>query len=175
MSDKLIAKCIKEGGKKGVDLAGIEETGGTKFFTVSFEGPKGDLEMLKYCLEGANKEVDEAAEERKGGAGKLGKALVSVGETQVTVIVHVPAVVADQLDINDWVKIFTYPTSVITDIDEYTKAIITTNDVEKGVFLLKVKDEVITNSFNFLREKSLIPPPAVVGRLLSASVSSKNC
>jgi hypothetical protein len=37
-----------------------------------------------------NAEVDEAAEERKGGAGHLGKMLLSAGDKQVAIVCHVP-------------------------------------------------------------------------------------
>jgi hypothetical protein len=37
-----------------------------------------------------NVEVDEAAEERKGGAGHLGKMLLSAGDKQVAIVCHVP-------------------------------------------------------------------------------------
>ena len=36
------------------------------------EVPNGDFALLEKVLEGANTEVDEAAEERKGGAGCVG-------------------------------------------------------------------------------------------------------
>lgn len=39
----------------------------------AIETANGDLELLQCVMDGANAEVDEAAEERKGGAGALGK------------------------------------------------------------------------------------------------------
>ncbi len=43
--------------------------GGVTFFNIAVDEPKGDFFLLEKVLEGANAEVDEAAEERKGGAG----------------------------------------------------------------------------------------------------------
>ena len=43
--------------------------GGVLFFNIAVETPNGDFALLEKVLEGANTEVDEAAEERKGGAG----------------------------------------------------------------------------------------------------------
>lgn len=39
--------------------------------------------------------MDEAAEERKGGAGDLGKFLLSAGETQLVGLAHVPKALAE--------------------------------------------------------------------------------
>ena len=47
------------------------------------ETPKGDVDLLKLVLEGANKEVDESSEERKGGAGAIGKCFYSAGDDWV--------------------------------------------------------------------------------------------
>ncbi len=40
-----------------------------QFFNISVDVPEGDFTLLEKVMEGANTEVDEAAEERKGGAG----------------------------------------------------------------------------------------------------------
>lgn len=66
---------VKEGGKKGVDLAGVSAMGGVAFFNLAVDTPEGDLELLEFVLEGANVPVDESAEERKGGAGDIGGCL----------------------------------------------------------------------------------------------------
>ena len=63
---------MKEGGKKGIDLDGVAATGGVSYFNVAVETADGSLDLLEHVMEGANLEVDESAEERKGGAGALG-------------------------------------------------------------------------------------------------------
>jgi hypothetical protein len=54
---------------QGVDLDGVSALGGVLFFNIAVETPNGDFALLEKVLEGANTEVDESAEERKGGAG----------------------------------------------------------------------------------------------------------
>lgn len=46
--------------------------------------------LIEKVLEGANAPVDEAAEERKGGAGDIGKFLLSAGEKTLVGLGHVP-------------------------------------------------------------------------------------
>ena len=58
-----------ESSAQGVDLDGVSAMGGVLFFNIAVETPNGDFALLEKVLEGANTEVDEAAEERKGGAG----------------------------------------------------------------------------------------------------------
>jgi hypothetical protein len=61
----------------------MSDMGGVKHFNVAVDTPQGDIELLKLVLEGANKEVDEGAEERKGGAGGIGKCFYSAGANWV--------------------------------------------------------------------------------------------
>lgn len=61
----------------------MSDMGGVKHFNVTVDTPDGDIELLKKVLQGANKEVDEDADERKGGAGKLGKCFYSAGKDWV--------------------------------------------------------------------------------------------
>ncbi len=69
--------------------------GGVSYFNVAVETPEGDLALLEKVLEGCNAEVDEAAEERKGGAGDIGKFLLSAGEDKLVAIGHVPKALAE--------------------------------------------------------------------------------
>ncbi len=46
--------------------------GGVSFFNLAIESADGEFELLDKVLEGANAPVDEAAEERKGGAANIG-------------------------------------------------------------------------------------------------------
>jgi hypothetical protein len=61
----------------------MSDMGGVKHFNVAVQTPNGDIALLKEVLAGANKEVDESAEERKGGAGMIGKCFFSAGDDQV--------------------------------------------------------------------------------------------
>jgi hypothetical protein len=40
------------GGKKGVDMAGMSDLGGVKFFNLAVETPAGDIALLEKVLEG---------------------------------------------------------------------------------------------------------------------------
>lgn len=61
----------------------MSDMGGVKHFNVAVETPNGDVELLKAVMEGANTEVEEGSEERKGGAGKIGKCFYSAGDEWV--------------------------------------------------------------------------------------------
>jgi hypothetical protein len=40
------------GGKKGVDMAGMSDLGGVKFFNLAVETPEGDIEVLELVMQG---------------------------------------------------------------------------------------------------------------------------
>lgn len=61
----------------------MSDMGGVKHFNVAVDVPKGDIDLLKLVLEGANTEVEEGSEERKGGAGAIGKCFYSAGDQWV--------------------------------------------------------------------------------------------
>lgn len=63
--------------------------GGVKHFNVAVDTPDGSVELIKYVLEGANKEVEEGSEERKGGAGAIGKCFYSAGLEAVRYLVEI--------------------------------------------------------------------------------------
>eukprot|EP00798_Chlamydomonas_sp_ICE-L_P007236 gene7236-345_t len=77
-----------------------------KFYNVAVDVPKGDLSLLEKVMEGANSKVDERlpVEERKGGAGNLGKMFYSVGEDNLAIMCHVPKIsIHKKLSLADWV------------------------------------------------------------------------
>ena len=94
---------LKEGGKKGQDLAGMADFG-IKFFHVAMDTPKGDWDLLELCMDGACKEVDETADDRKGGAGNLGKCFLSAGEKSLIVLIHAPEELEEQLPLKEWME-----------------------------------------------------------------------
>ncbi|KIY91573.1 hypothetical protein MNEG_16391 [Monoraphidium neglectum] len=59
MADAKAAK--KEGGKKGVDMVGMSDLGGVKFFTITLETPNGDMKLMDSVLEGAAWQLRSAA------------------------------------------------------------------------------------------------------------------
>ena len=43
----------------------MADMGGVTFFHVAMDSPNGDFELLELCMQGANKVVDESADDRK--------------------------------------------------------------------------------------------------------------
>lgn len=50
----------------------------------------GDVELLIKCVEAMNAPCDDAEEERKGGAGDIGKMIFSINDDRVAIVAHVP-------------------------------------------------------------------------------------
>ena len=49
----LLPPCVCcTGGKKGVDMAGMSDLGGVKFFNLAVETPEGDIEVLELVMQG---------------------------------------------------------------------------------------------------------------------------
>lgn len=136
--------------------------GGVCFFNVSVDTPEGDMELMQALLDGANAEVDESSEERKGGAGDLGKAFLSAGDKQLAIIFHVPAALAEAkgVSMQEWIDAVTAPVKdhvqVVEAGAELVKIVVPGN-AEEGRFPLKMRDECTSAGFTFLREKGLIP------------------
>ena len=63
--EKFIAKLIKEGGKKGVEIEGASDMGGLDFFCTTMELPDGDTELLLMSMDAMNSDPDPEAEDRK--------------------------------------------------------------------------------------------------------------
>lgn len=163
---KTVKAVIKEGGKKGQDLQGVSETGGVSYFNINVDNTnlvKGDLVLLEKFLEGANIEVEEGSEERKGGAGGLAKFLLSAGDDQLAIIGQVPKSLPEEkrkLSLEDWWNdlktVMGGEPTIVEQNEEIIKAVLKA-DQEKGVFPLKVRDAVIDQSFRLLRQKGLLP------------------
>ncbi len=137
--------------------------GGVCFFNVSVDEPEGDLELLQHLLDAANVEVDDAAEERKGGAGDLGKAFLSAGNDQLAIIFHVPKELSEKkgVTMQEWMDALLKPVTdkgmkVVEQTDEVAKVVVPANP-DAGVFPIKLRDECTSYGFAFLREKGLIP------------------
>jgi hypothetical protein len=141
----------------------VSALGGVCFFNVSVDEPEGDLELLQHLLDAANVEVDDAAEERKGGAGDLGKAFLSAGNDQLAIIFHVPKELSEKkgVTMQEWMDALLKPVTdkgmkVVEQTDEVAKVVVPANP-DAGVFPIKLRDECTSYGFAFLREKGLIP------------------
>eukprot|EP00052_Salpingoeca_macrocollata_P014062 m.109954 g.109954 ORF g.109954 m.109954 type:complete len:180 (+) comp19170_c3_seq1:90-629(+) len=159
MADKAKKAAAKEGGKKGQDIAGLSDMGGVKFFTLALENCNGEFELLQEAMDAMNKEVDEAAEDRKGGAGNLGKLLLSANDKHVGCLFHVPKELQEEkgMSLDDWVKSIMEPTGgKILEKDETTCKATIEGDPTKERFPLKLRDLAISCSFGELKKRMLV-------------------
>merc|ERR1711991_680415 len=102
VSEKEHKAALKEGGKKAQDLCGMHDMGGQNFFCCVLEQCKGNLELVKIAMEGMNKDVEEGADDRKGGGKGLGKLLLSADVNNLVLLVHVPEEAQDKLKPQEW-------------------------------------------------------------------------
>jgi len=154
--DKAVKAAIKEGGKKGQDIAGMS-TFGVHFFCVTIESADGDMKLLDKVLDGMNAEVDEAAEDRKGGAGDLGKMLFNANEHKLVIICHTPKEVTEKATAADWMEgVLKATGATVVHKDEHVIKAELLNDPDNGVFTLKKRDEGMSASFAFLRSRQLM-------------------
>ena len=185
-AEKLRAKIIKEGGKKGVEIEGASDMGGLDFFCTTMELPEGNIDQLELSMLAMNAEPDPEGEDRKGCSGHIGKMIYSAGVEQLAMVAYVPAnefnKSAEKVDVTAWMKdvcdkvgaTITKPAfdvvSMVPDkktgsIETGTKGKITgkvvcavaKSDPEKGKFALKDKDAAMAASFAYLRSKGAFP------------------
>lgn len=148
---------VKEGGKKGVELAGCADMGGLEFFTTQIEAAEGDLVLVECAMMAANKEVDPTEEEAKGGSGEVGKMLLSSGDKQLALMCYVPDSKLDKCNATEWMK------AVLQKVGgEFLEGSAKTakgRAVADGStrFPLKDKDTCQAESVNWLKSKGLFP------------------
>merc|ERR1719482_613192 len=99
---KALKAIVKEGGKKGAEVAGAADMGGMTHMNVSLDLPEGRVDMMLKALEAMNVDIDPAAEETKGGAGHVAKALFSYGPDRVGVVCYVPKELQDRVTADVW-------------------------------------------------------------------------
>lgn len=158
-SDEKVIKAVKkEGGKMGQDIIGVSEMGGLEFFCTKIDQPEGDLELAKICLEAMNKEVEPDSEERRGGAGPVGKMLFAPGVSQLAVIAKIPEDKKGKLDVGDWMKnvMDAIKGEVVEAKDDFATGIVKA-DSTKGIFPVKIYPDGIQAAVMYLRAKGLFP------------------
>mmetsp|Transcript_8353 Transcript_8353/g.20762 ORF Transcript_8353/g.20762 Transcript_8353/m.20762 type:complete len:355 (+) Transcript_8353:111-1175(+) len=148
---------VKEGGKKGVELAGCADMGGLEFFTTQIEAAEGDLALLQCAMDAANKEIDPKDEEAKGGSGMVGKMLLSSGNSQLGLMCYVPADKKGKCNATEWMKATLAPCGgeFVEGSDEMAKGKIVADGETR--FPLKDKDTCQATSVNWLKEQGLFP------------------
>lgn len=157
--EKKIKSAVKEGGKKGQDISGLNDMGGVSFFHVSLDSPEGDWDMMDHALAGFNKEVDADAEDRKGGAGHLGKMLFSYTNEKLIFTCHLPEVLHEKVKIMDWVNKILEKTAgkVISKTETVVKGEALA-DPDNGRYSIKMRDDAIAFAYAWLCEQNLVLP-----------------
>ncbi|EPZ36854.1 hypothetical protein ROZALSC1DRAFT_28987 [Rozella allomycis CSF55] len=155
---KVLKAVIKEGGKRGVEIEGAAALGGLNYFCTKVDEPNGDVELLIKSVEAMNAEVDESAEERRGGSGEIGKMILSCNEKKLALVTYVPESRKEECSAEAWLKAI---------LDEYEGSVVKVAgtiaageilaDGDKGRFPLKIRDEAIPKGIAYLRERGLFP------------------
>merc|ERR1711871_1487604 len=177
----------KEGGKKGVEIEGAADMGGLAFFCTTLMEPDGDLEALEKGFAAMNAIPDpDPEQERRGGAGGVGKMVFSAGPQGLAVICNVPEELQQDKEMQDaparkamfadkWVQTvinrFEKEAGKLT-VQEgsnasFAKAFIPANP-EKGFFALKFKDDCMSYAYEVLSQHNAMPaadssPGACIG------------
>lgn len=164
VSEKQIKAALKEGGKKGQDIEGNFELGIAKLFCVRSETANGKWELMDKILEGMNKEVDPNGEDRKGGAGHIGKTILFANDEVVLILNHVPKPAAELVDQKEWfdvivkgasAEVIGEPVTLPGDGGVVLKAEMK-RDPEANKFPIKAIDQAMSDSYYFLLGKGLV-------------------
>jgi len=165
--DKLLKTVVKEGGKRGVEIEGAADMGGLQFFCTMIEKPEGDVDLLLESMKAMNQKSNPSDEERKGGAGKIGKMIFSCTDKVFAAVSYVPSDKAPQCSAKEWLSevvanvanhaaVETIKT--FEGVDERSWAAVSiATDGEKGLFAIKMRDPSISMAYNFLKKRGLFP------------------
>lgn len=159
-TEKQVKAAIKEGGKKGQDLQGMNAMGGVKFFGVVVETALGERELLMKVLEGMNKVVDDSADERKGGAGEIGKTLLYADNDVLLMLSHVPECLEGDISQKEWFGAICEAVKA-TPEDTDQKGVMFASvkaDADNEIFPLKLREAASNKSYEFLVGKGLVRP-----------------
>merc|ERR1712217_188818 len=152
---------MAEGGKRGVEIEGAADMGGLQFFCTTMDEPSGDVDMLYESMKAMNEKSDPSEEERKGGSGRIGKMIISKDQddSKLAMVAYCPPSKQAVLTADVWMK------EMLAELgggdflfgDATTAKALLTNDPDKGLFVLKLKDSAIMLSINYLKKKGLFP------------------
>ena len=168
---EFIAKLIKEGGKKGVEIEGASDMGGLDFFCTTMELPDGDTDLLLMSMDAMNSDPDPEAEDRKGCSGHVGKMIYSAGVKQLALVAYVPDAEhnksASKIDVQVWMdhvlktvgggKVLTAKKAATSPKGGHIVVACIPADPDKGKFPLKDKDSSMAAAFDFLRKHDAFP------------------
>merc|ERR1719183_498729 len=126
-----------------------------------------------------NQKSDPSEEERKGGAGKIGKIILSMTDAKICLVAYVPQL--EDCDKTGEISASEGLTNTVTcilksgkhgdDVGDVAKGLVESyagnektfakaviaKDGEKGLFPLKMKDEAINQSYAYLKARKLFP------------------
>jgi hypothetical protein len=160
----------KEGGKKGVEIEGASEMGGLAFFCTTLSEPDGDMDYLEKAFAAMNAIPDpDPEEERRGGAGGVGKMVFSAGVENLQIVSNVPEELQKDVEIDgvtrkamnaqQWIQYVLdnfakeSPGLKAEGDASFAKASIPANK-DKGFFPLKIKDDAMSFAYRLLRENN---------------------
>mmetsp|Transcript_12663 Transcript_12663/g.29915 ORF Transcript_12663/g.29915 Transcript_12663/m.29915 type:complete len:197 (+) Transcript_12663:65-655(+) len=159
--EKKLKALKKEGGKRGIEIQGASEMGGMKFFCTHVEKPAGDLEQLRIVMDAMNVPCPADMEERRGGAGLVGKMVFSHNKDQVAVCAHVPKKFQASINIEEWIKyvLETVEGEFVEVVDEDVSdeggqiaTGVAKANPDNNLFTLKMRDTVLSHSIQFLQK-----------------------
>merc|ERR1711972_421869 len=123
--------------------------------------PNGDVDMLYESMRAMNERSDPGEEERKGGSGRIGKMIISKDQedSKLAMVAYCPPAKQGTLTADVWMK------DILSELgggeylfgDATTAKALLVNDAEKEFYVLKLKDNAITFSINYLKKKGLFP------------------
>merc|ERR1712203_722895 len=159
--EKKMKKVNKEGGKRGVEIEGAADMGGLQFFCTTMDEPNGDVDMLYESMKSMNEKSNPSEEERKGGSGRIGKMIISKDQddANLAMVAYCPPSKQGTLTADVWMK------DMLAELgggeflfgDATTAKALLTNNPDKELYVLKLKDSAITLSINYLKKKGLFP------------------
>ena len=164
LSEKVVAKAFKEGGKKGVEIEGAADTSGLTCFCTRMQSSDGKIKLLEAAMEGMNVVPDPAdPEERKGCSGRISKLIISENEKAgaIAMVAYVAEDMKDKLNAIDWMKavcetelgggVGGAPDDDATDVWATCTAV----EDKENFFFLKMKDNTLSAAIGYLRDKGL--------------------
>lgn len=144
-------KVMHAGRKKGLDMSGMHETGGAAFFTAHLQEGVGDLERMRVATTAAIEGT---------GDNELAFCLVSNSDTAVVISFYVPPKRAEQLGVEEWCATVTEGLggSVVEDPANSPthRFYVAQQDPANNLFPLKMRDGVMSKSFELLRARKLM-------------------
>merc|ERR1712072_52862 len=166
---KKVRAIEKEGGKKGVEIERAPDMGGLAFFCTTLMEPDGDMADLELAFAAMNAiPPEDPEEERRGGAGHVGKMVFSAGVDGLAIICNVPEDLQKDKEFDDrlrkamnaeeWVNFVLSkfekeaPGLKATGSAGSAKGFIPANK-DIGFFALKFKDDAMSYAYQLLKER----------------------